>query len=158
MGLFDKANNNNASKAKLKSLINQAFPDVEFMEDDTGGFFTREGSVGISIFINQDYGDGNNVLSVVGFTLFGARDDDKLYRHLLTNTDTNIFCHWVIESSEESGKVNVLTVQNLLMEDLDPAELGMAVYGVATTADKNDEELQKLFGGKRSQDQFEWAD
>lgn len=156
VGLFDKKNSNNASDAKLGELLKQAFPDVEFFKDEGGPFVTREESVMVSIFVNKDYGDGTNVVSVVGLTIFGARDEDALYRHLLTNTDGHIQASWVVEVGETPGTVNIMSVQNLLLNSLDAIELEVAVRGVVSTANENDEIIQKLFGGKRCVEQYQW--
>ena len=46
----------------------------------------------------------------------------------------------------------------LLIEDLDASELEAAIMLTANTADGVDEDLQKLFGGKRCLDLFEWEE
>lgn len=158
MGLFDKKSNNNASDAKLGDLLKQAFPDVEFFKEDGGPFQAREESVLVSVFINKDFGDGTNVVSVVGLTLFGARDVDALYRHLIMETTGHIQAHWIVEVGEKPGTVNIMSVQNLLLDELDVIELEIAVRGVASTANDNDENLQKLFGGKRCVEEYGWSE
>lgn len=158
MGLFDKKNTNSASGAKLGAMLKEAFPGVEFFQEGDGHFAIREDSVAVSIFINKDFGDGTNVVSVVGLTLFGARDVDGLYRHLMVNTETGIQAHWEVEPAEATGTVNVMVVQNLLLETLDVLELQVAVGGVVDSANNNDENLQKLFGGRRCVEEYGWSE
>jgi hypothetical protein len=157
VGLFDKKTSNNVAEAKLDSLLKQAFPGLDFFRDN-GTFSFREDSTAISIFINENFGDGSNVVSVVGLTIFGAKDIDGLYRHLMTNTETSIQTHWEVERAEMAGTVNIMAIQNLLLETLDVIELQVAVGGVAQTSNDNDETLQKLFGGKRCIEHFGWSD
>jgi hypothetical protein len=156
VGLFDKKTSNKASEAKLESLLKQAFPDADFFKQDNGTLSIREDSVGISIFINENFGDGSNIVTIVGFTIFGARDEDALYRHLLTNTEISIQAHWEVDKAEVAGTVDIMVIQNLLLETLDVLELQVAVAGVTDSANNNDEAIQKLFGGKRCVEHFGW--
>jgi len=159
MGLFDKKGSGNDSLNKLGSLLKQAFPDTEFMKDEGGSFHWREDSIALSIFINNNFGDGTNVVSVVALTLFGARDQDSLYRHLMTQTsDVSIFARWETEPGEQPGTVDIMLTQNLMLDTLDVSELAVAVSGVAESANTNDEPLQKLFGGQRCADKFQWQE
>jgi hypothetical protein len=56
------------------------------------------------------------------------------------------------------GKVTVLAVRNLRVSEVTKDELMLTLFGIAETADNNDDIIQQRFGGKRAKEHFGWTD
>lgn len=157
MGLFDKNTGSSGASGRISALIKQNFPDLEFAELKPGWLGSRIGSTALTFFIDEQFGNSDNpILTVMGSVIFGARDEDKLYRFLAADCETSIFGNWGFEPGEKKGSVNIYFKQHFILNDLDSDEFISGVTGVADTADNNDELIQKKFGGKRCIEQFGW--
>ena len=157
MGLFDKKNSSNAHITKVKQVLDAAMPGMEWIEEEPGNWGNRNQSVMIRVVVDTETDADSPRVTVVAFTLIGARDDDALYRHLMRE-EVYPFNKWEVEASDEKGKVNVYLVNRMLIADLDPSELENAIMSTALIADNVDEDLQKRFGGQRCADIFEWEE
>jgi hypothetical protein len=157
MGLFDKKNSANTHNAKVKALLAEAMPDVDFIEEAPGLWGTRNESVLVKIFVDTEMFPDMPFVSIAALTIIGANDDLSLYKNLMTERSA-VFGKWEVEESDEKGKVDIYLVTRLLLADLDASELGFGIASTAFVADENDEGLQKQFGGKRCLDQFGWTE
>jgi hypothetical protein len=160
MGLFDKKSNEpSAAIAKMRSLVAQIFSGDEFVETEPGHWAGRQESTYVTMFINDAFGSPEDpILSVTGVAIVDTNDDDKLYRFLITESDASIFSKWEIVTSEVPGKVTVLAVRNLRVSEITKDELMLTLFGIAETADNNDDIIQQRFGGKRAKEHFGWTD
>jgi hypothetical protein len=86
-----------------------------------------------------------------------VKDDIKIYKYLMTEK-SYIFNKWEIEPGEENGTINLFLTARVLIDDLDASELGFAIMSTAVIADDIDEEIQKMFGGKRCLEFFGWQE
>ena len=155
MGLFDKKNSSNAQNTKVKALLAEAMPDVDFVEEAPGLWGTRNESVLVKIFVNTESFPDMPFVNIAAITVIGANDDLALYKHLMTERNP-VFNKWEVEESEVKGKVDIYLVARLLLADLDASEIGFAIASTAVIADAQDEELVKQFGGQRCLDYFGW--
>lgn len=156
MGLFDKKNSTNTYNAKVKALLAEALPGDEFVEEAPNLWGIRNNSVLVKIGVDTERIPGLPFVEVIAFTLLGVEDDLAVYKHLMME-ESYAFGKWEVEKDNE-GLLDIYLVQRLLIEDLDASELEAAIMLTANTADGVDEGLQKLFGGKRCLDLFEWEE
>jgi len=156
MGLFDKKNSSNTHNAKVKALLAEAMPGDEFVEEAPNLWGIRNNSVLVKIGVNTESNPGLPYVEVIAFTLLGVKDDLAIYKHLMME-ESYAFGKWEVEKDNE-GLLDIYLVQRLLVDDLDASELEAAIRLTANTADGVDEDLQKLFGGKRCLDFFEWEE
>jgi hypothetical protein len=157
MGLFDKKNSSNTHIAKVKQVLEAAIPGMEWLEDGPGNWGNRNGSIMVRVVVDTDTLPEHPMVAVVAFVLLEARNDDALFRHLLTGV-TFPMNQWEVEPGDKKGAVNVYLVRRLLIADLDPTELEFAVMSTALIADDLDEDLQKRFGGQRCLEIFGWEE
>ena len=156
MGLFDKKENSSAINTKVENLLKVALPDVEFVKEGPGDWGARNESVLVRVIANaQDFPD-KPFVEVVAFVLFDVKDDINIYKYLMTD-GSYIFNKWEVLPGESNGTINLFLTSRVLIEDLDPSELGFAIMSTALIANEIDEELQKKFGGKRCIEQFNWS-
>ncbi len=156
MGLFDKKNSTNTYNAKVKALLAEALPGDEFVEEAPNLWGIRNNSVLVKIGVDTERIPGLPFVEVIAFTLLGVEDDLAVYKHLIME-ESYAFGKWEVEKDNE-GLLDIYLVQRLLIENLDASELEAAIMFTAKTADGVDEDLQKLFGGKRCLDYFEWEE
>jgi hypothetical protein len=90
-------------------------------------------------------------LVVISSPLLGlVPPSPALYEWVARNGGSRWFGHVeVYDDSRDKSKLSLIFSHTLLGDYLDEAELSAAMFGVIGTADSLDEELQKLFGGKR---------
>ena len=93
---------------------------------------------------------GSPVVKIYSYCVWGARDEDKLYRYLMTECDTSIFSQFKIQEGDKKGLVDVLVERYLALETLDDEEFKTAMVEVAIMSDDNDDEIVKRFGGETS--------
>jgi hypothetical protein len=96
-------------------------------------------------------------VDVVAFVLLDVKEDLKLYKYLMTDK-SYIFNKWEVEAGEENGTVNLYLTARVLIDDMDASELAFAIMSTAIIADDIDEEIQKVFGGKRCLEHFGWQE
>ena len=93
------------------------------------------------------------VVNIFALVLFGANVSNELYKWIATEgQDFDYGAFRVFIDSENPKKCNVQYQYRLAGDHLDPGELKGALAAVAFTADNEDDELQKKFGGKK------WSD
>jgi hypothetical protein len=157
MGLFDKKNGSNAINTKVENLLREAMPDVEFVNEGPGSWGTRNESVLVRILVNTEDFPDKPFVDVVAFVLLDVKDDLKLYKYLMTDK-SYIFNKWEVEAGQENGTVNLYLTARVLIDDMDASELAFAIMSTAVIADDIDEEIQKVFGGKRCLEHFGWEE
>jgi len=157
MGLFDKKNGSNALNTKVENLLREALPDVEFVNEGPGSWGTRNESVLVRVLVNTEDFPDKPFVDVVAFVLLNVKDDLKLYKYLMTDK-SYIFNKWEVEAGEENGTVNLYLTARVLIDDMDASELAFAIMSTAVIADDIDEEIQKVFGGKRCLEHFGWEE
>ncbi len=93
------------------------------------------------------------VVNIFALVLFEANVSNELYKWIATEgQDFDYGAFRVFIDSENPKKCNVQYQYRLAGDHLDPGELKGALAAVAFTADNEDDELQKKFGGKK------WSD
>ena len=157
MGLFDKKNSSNALHTKVASLLREALPDVDFVDEGPGAWGARNESVLVKVVVNTEDFPEKPFVDVIAFVLINVKDDIKLYKYLMTEK-SYIFNKWEVEPGEDNGTVNVYLTARVLIDDLDASELNFAIMSTAVIADGIDEEVQKLFGGQRCVEYFGWEE
>jgi hypothetical protein len=157
MGLFDKKNSSNTHITKVKQVLDAATPGMDWLEDGPGNWGNRNGSIMVRVVVDTETIPEHPMAAVVAFVLLEARNDDALFRYLLTDV-TFPMNQWEVEPGDKKGAVNVYLVRRLLIADLDPAELEFAIMSTAIIADDLDEDLQKRFGGQRCLEIFGWEE
>ena len=124
----------------------------------SGGFFVRLESTGCSITCHQrpdddDDGDERPVyISIRAAILFDVPVTDDLFKWIATEGTDYRFgkAHLYYEEGETTGQLYFS--HTLLGDYLDAEELNWAVGTVGFTADRLDDELLPLFGGRRAAD------
>jgi hypothetical protein len=157
MGLFDKKNGSNALNTKVENLLREALPDVEFVNEGPGSWGARNESVLVRVLVNTEDFPDKPFVDVVAFVLLDVKEDLKLYKYLMTDK-SYIFNKWEVEAGEENGTVNLYLTARVLIDDMDASELAFAIMSTAIIADDIDEEIQKVFGGKRCLEHFGWQE
>jgi hypothetical protein len=157
VGLFDKQNSSSALNTKVANLLREALPDVSFVDEGPGNWGARNESVLIRVVVNTEDFPDKPFVDVIAFVLLNVKDDIKIYKYLMTEK-SYIFNKWEIEPGEENGTINLFLTARVLIDDLDASELGFAIMSTAVIADDIDEEIQKMFGGKRCLEFFGWQE
>jgi hypothetical protein len=157
MGLFDKKNGSGALNTKVENLLREALPDVDFVNEGPGNWGARNESILVRVMVNTEDFPEKPFVDVVAFVLLDVKDDLKIYKYLMTEK-SYIFNKWEIEQGQENGTINLYLTARVLIEDMDASELEFAIMSTAVIADDIDEEMQRLFGGKRCLDHFGWEE
>ena len=158
MGLFsknqpEKQRGKTVAESKLEKIIARKFSgDLrELPPSYEGGSYswaTVHESTMVIAEISDEFGTENYpVVRVYSYCVYGARDDDKLFRYLMADCTTSIFSQFKIEKGEKNGTVDVLVQRYLALDTLDDDEFETAFLEVATTSNDNDDEIVKRFGG-----------
>lgn len=155
MGLFDKKNSSNALNTKVKNLLAEALPDVDFVEEGPGNWGARNESVLVKVVVDTESYPDQPYVDVIAFVLLDVKDDLKIYKYLMTEKSF-IFNKWEVEPGQENGTINIYLTARVIIEDLDASELSFAIMSTAVIADGLDEEIQQAFGGKRCLEYFGW--
>jgi hypothetical protein len=93
------------------------------------------------------------VVNIFALVLFEADVSSELFKWIATEgQDYDFGAFRVFIDSENPKKCNVQYQYRLAGDNLDPGELKGALAAVAFTADNEDDELQKKFGGKKFSD------
>ena len=93
------------------------------------------------------------IVNIFALVLFEANVSNELYKWIATEGQTYDYGAFrVFIDSENPMKCNVQYQYTLAGDHLDPGELKGALAAVAFTADNEDDELQKMFGGKKYSD------
>ena len=161
MGLFsknkpEKERGKTVAESKLEKIIARKFSgDLTELppayEGDSYSWATVHESTMVLAEISVEFGNENHpVVRVYSYCVNGARDDDKLFRYLMTDCTTSIFSQFKIEEGAENGTVDVLVQRYLAFDTLDDDEFETAFLEVATTSNDNDDEIVKRFGGSTS--------
>ena len=93
------------------------------------------------------------VVNIFALVLFEVDVSNELYKWVATegqNYDYGAFRIFI--DSDNPKKCNVQYQYRIAGDNLDPGELKGALAAVAFTSDNEDDELQKMFGGKK------WSD
>ncbi len=133
-----------AAIEKVRSMLNQQFPDVVDFED--GSFTLSKGSASVMIIV-RPFTEDDAVVECTSHVVTDAQITPEVMEWLLRkNAELHfgafglLFDHTIIYS------------YSLPVKNLDPEELGVMVSAVATIADYYDDELAKMTGGKRALD------
>ena len=93
------------------------------------------------------------VVNIFALVLFEADASSELFKWIATEGQSYDFGAFrVFIDAENPKKCNVQYQYRLAGDNLDPGELKGALAAVAFTADNEDDELQKKFGGKKFSD------
>ena len=94
----------------------------------------------------EDYGNNETVVVITAIVTSETKETPALYKFL---NDTNVSLRFG-SLQYLSGNPSVMILQySILGDTLDPEELLNAVRAVVLMADKLDDEIVKVFGGKR---------
>ena len=120
--------------------------------DAEGGFLMRFESTGCRVTCHQDEDDDEVIIKVTAPILFDVPVTNDLFRWVATEGANMRFgnAHLYLDESETTAAL--FFTEMLLGDYLDEAELNWAVGSVGFTADRLDDELLPLFGGRRATD------
>ena len=134
-----------ATRAKVQQYLTQNFSDVNI--DSDGDYSLRLGSTRIFVMVRtRDEIDFTTVTLEVPL-LRHVKETPAVFEYIALHGDDYLFGRFAAKRSDE-GLV-ILFSHVLLGDYLDEEELGMAVGGMLSVADKLDDELEKQFGGDR---------
>jgi hypothetical protein len=94
-------------------------------------------------------GNPQTLVLISALILRGVKPTPALYEWVARNGGSRWFGHVEVYDDEEPGTVYLMMSHTLLGDYLDERELDTAMGSVLTCADEWDDELQKMFGGKR---------
>jgi hypothetical protein len=118
-------------------------------------FIVRFKDVSTAVHIRvQDWakdreGNPQTLVLISALILRGVKPNPALYEWVARNGGSRWFGHVEVYDDEEPGTVYLMMSHTLLGDYLDEKELDTAIGSVLTCADEWDDELQKMFGGKR---------
>jgi hypothetical protein len=93
------------------------------------------------------------VVNIYALVLFDANVSNELYKWVATEGQAYDYGAFrVFIDPENSKKCHIQYQYRIAGDNLDPGELKGALAAVAFTADNEDDELQKMFGGKKFSD------
>lgn len=98
----------------------------------------------------KEFDLSDTALAIYAPVLLELKPSNELFKWIATEGQTFDYVHFRYVEIESGG---VLEVRYALPGDsLDPGELKNALISVAVCADDKDDELQKIFGGKKFSD------
>ena len=120
--------------------------------DADGGFRVWFESTGCRVSCHQEEDDGIVVIKVTAPILFDVPVTTDLFRWVATAGADYRFgnAHLYLDESETTAAI--FFTQMILGDYLDEEELNWAVGAVGFTADRLDDELLPIFGGRRATD------
>jgi len=131
-------------KAKVQAILTEQGP---VSLDSDGDYSIPMGSTRVFVHVMAHPNDEATLVSVFAPVLTGVPLTPEFYEFVALNTDRMIFGHLALANTDNGG---YLVISHMLLGDyLDADELLYAVFGVASSADEFDDDLQKRFGGKR---------
>lgn len=129
------------TKDKVQRLLTELLNNVQIDKD--GRFHFRHESS--HVFVRVREWNENTLVDVFAPTNFSVPTSPELFKYLALNSDSYVFGHFGALETEKG--VNIIFTHTLLGDTLDPDELKWAVFGVAASADKVDDEIRTKFGG-----------
>ena len=133
--------------AKVQAILTEK---MTVTLDSDGDFSFPLGSTRVFVRVVAHPDNEATLVSIFAPVLSGVPLTPEFYKYVALNTDRLIFGHLALASTDDGG---FLVVTHMLLGDyLDADELFYAAFGVASSADEFDDELQKRFGGKRFAD------
>ena len=141
----------NVVTAKVQRILAKNWR-VELESD--GAFLVWFESTGCRITCQQkdDEDDGIVIIKVTAPILFNVPVTNDLFRWVATDGADQMFgnAHLFLDESETTA--SLFFTEMLLGDYLDEEELNWAVSSVGFTADRLDDELLPVFGGRRTAD------
>ena len=133
-------------RAKVQRMLIELLGSAEVDKD--GDFKISWESTGGYVKV-VDYGDDGFVVQIWAYLLFNVPETPELFEWIAKNGNRYYFGSTSFNSWDKDGetKTSLVFEHNLFANFLDLDELGHALFGVFSTADKLDNELQGLFGG-----------
>lgn len=120
--------------------------------DADGGFLLRFESTACRVTCHQDEDAGSVIIKITAPILFDVPVTNELFRWVATEGANYRFgnAHLYLDDSEATTAI--FFTQMILGDYLDEEELNWAVSSVGFTADRLDDELLPIFGGRRTTD------
>ena len=151
-------------KDKVQRFSTQLFNNVQL--DDEGGLSISYESTHIFVScseLDQSVPElnefrrenelSNTVVNIWAMVLREVKGTPELFKWIATEGQTFYFGRFkAAELDDAPGKYIIVFEHNLAGDTLDAGELKAAMFNVATTADNEDDELKKRFGGKTVED------
>jgi len=121
--------------------------------DGSEGFYVRFESTGCRVSCHQGEDDDDEVIIKISAPiLFDVPVTNDLFRWVATQGANYRFGNAHLYLDESETKASLFYTHMLLGDYLDAEELNWAVGAVGFTADRLDDELLSLFGGRRLAD------
>lgn len=98
-------------------------------------------------------GDPRTLVLISSPILRDVKASSALFEWVARNGGSRWFGHVEVYDDDQPGSVFLVMAHTLLGDYLDEKELEAGMWSVLSAADGWDEELQKLFGGKRQIDE-----
>ena len=130
-------------QSKVQSILTTELGSVRVAADNEIKINYESTLVTIAV---EDYGNNETVVVITAIVTSETKETPALYKFL---NDTNVSLRFG-SLQYLSGNPSVMILQySILGDTLDPEELLNAVRAVVLMADKLDDEIVKVFGGKR---------
>jgi hypothetical protein len=94
-------------------------------------------------------GEARTYVLITSLILKGVKATPALFEWVARQGGSRWIGHVEVHDDEQPGTVYLLMSHTLLGDYLDEKELAAGMFGVLSSADTWDDELQKQFGGKR---------
>jgi hypothetical protein len=151
-------NNYLVVKDKVQRFAKQLFNVVELNDDGSLSIPYESTHVFIEVYdlsptdadfaaFKREHDLSNTIVSVWAMVLMEVKGSSDLFKWIATEGQG--FDYGAFRAIErEDGKYNVVYKSGIPGDNLDAGELKEALLSVAATADNNDEELKRMFGGQ----------
>lgn len=113
--------------------------------DRDGDFTLRNGSAQVFVSVRA-FGEASTAVRIFAPINYDVPASPELFHYVATR-GSYVFGH--LRCSERDGTVAVTLGHTLLGEFLDPEELRVALFFVASFGDRLDDEIKSQFGGRR---------
>ncbi len=129
--------------------------EVRAMLEEANHFSVRNGSARGFIRVWSPKPDDPDARTFVRFTvplLTGVNDSPELYEYIAFHADDYILGHLSLFRTTE-GDLRIFVTHELLGDYIDEAEFEVTLFGIMSTVDELDDQLQARFGGSRFHDE-----
>ena len=133
-----------AAYKRVGEYIGQLYGEDAEAASDSPSFVLMRGSARIDVTVAA-VGD-QAVVAVYATVVSGVEPSQELYEYLLKHNAGSVFGAFGLVDGD------VLFQYAMLGETIEKLELGTTVTAVVDTADEQDEEITRRFGGKRARD------
>lgn len=135
-------------RSKVQRMLTDSFGNVRVNKDNE--FIISHGSAMVRVEV-KEFAKEQVIVHILSFVLHDFRMSPDVYKWVATSGQESWFGAFAVLGGE-TDKPLIIVSHTLLGDYLDQGELENAVIMLLLVADKSDDELKSLFGGKRMTD------